>query len=348
MGSSFFWQQYVADQAEPNLTSGNFNMYEQAFVEQKQNIADLILGLSPASVAILGAGYLNDIPLAELLSEDRTIYLVDWQDQAPKNGVTRRVLQQDDENQYRCLCCNKHSGKDYCDNFSGKYLDDGVCTSFRPVNDPYLTCESYQPAKEPHFIRADITSGVARSFAAHMEEHLMFCSSPHGAFLRAMNCVDQYQYRALPINGNSMELVTSSMVLSQFDFEPYTYFSRLMEEQFGYQTLQQQEQQLRPLMEELRSRLFARQVEAHIKEIHRIVKKDDRPRVYLSTELFRSYPDSDHYFVVQDMSMALDIIGKYFLFSFSGQSDGKILSRSELGDGSSINQCYRLVARTDI
>jgi len=176
----------------------------------------------------------------------------------------------------------------------------------------------------------------------------MFCSSPHGAFLRAVNCVDQYQYRALPIENDSMELVTSSMVLSQFDFEPYTYFARLMEDQFGHQALQQQEQQLRPLMEELRSRLFARQVEAHVKEIHRIVKKDNRPRVYLSTELFRSYPDSDHYFVVQDMSMALDIIGKYFLFSFSEHSDGKILSRSELGDGSSINQCYRLVARTDI
>lgn len=345
MEESFFWQQYLADQASTSYSSGNFKICEQAFIEQKHNIAELIHSLSPTRVAVLGAGYLNDIPLADLLAAGRTIYLVDWQEQAPKIGISRLLLHQDKDAQYRCLFCDMRTGKDYCANFSGEYLTEGVCTAFTLVTSPFMTCERYTPTKEPRFIKADITGGVARSFADNIEEQLMFCTTPREAFLRGMNCMEQYHYRPLPMEDNSMDLVTSSMVMSQFDFEPYTYFATLLEERFGRKELQKQESSLRPLMEEMRTRLFTRQVEAHVREVHRIVKKDNQARVYVSAELFRSYPGSEHCFVVQDMPLALAILGKYFLFAFDEESYGKVLSKSKLGDGVSINQCYRLVAQ---
>lgn len=347
MGESNFWRHYLAEQARPYLSDGNFGVCEQAFIQQKQNIAELVHRLSPTSVAILGAGYLNDIPLTDLLAAGRQVYLVDWLEDAPVVGVSRLLLQQDEEDaQYRCLFCDMRTGKDYCKKFSGEYLAEGVCTAFLPSTVPYLTCENYEPSDEPRFIRADITGGIARSFAANIEEQLLFCSTPREALLQANSYVERYQYRPLPIEDDSVELVTSSMVLSHFDFEPYNYFVALLEDRFGRKQLQAQEAELNAHMEELRTRLFTLQVDAHAREIYRIVKKDNQARVYLSAELFRSYPNSKHSFVVRDMPGVLEILDKYFLFAFEEETDGKVLSKSVLGDGTSINQCYRLVART--
>lgn len=61
----------------------------------------------------------------------------------------------------------------------------------------------------------------------------------------------------------------SSMVVSQFDHEPYAFFSKLVTLQFG-SCLWAEEEQLRPLMEKLRSELFRLQVEGHVREIHRL------------------------------------------------------------------------------
>jgi hypothetical protein len=99
-------------------------------------------------------------------------------------------------------------------------------------------------------------------------------------------------------------------------------------------------------MEKLRTRLFTLQAEIHVREMHRIVKKDGKARVYLSAELFRSYPGSDNYFLVQDMSIALQTLNNYFCFKFDECLGGKALSKSELGQGVSINQCYYLVPKS--
>ena len=99
-------------------------------------------------------------------------------------------------------------------------------------------------------------------------------------------------------------------------------------------------------MEKLRTKLFTYQVESHFKEIHRIVKKDNNPRIYFSAELFRSFKDGNTYFLVQDMPKALEIIGKNFFFDFNENLNDKILRKTELGEGISINQCYALIPKT--
>lgn len=343
MDKSFFWNTYITSLGEKLFSAQNFRLCEQAFADHKQNIAELINTLAPASVAILGAGYLNDIPLPELLQEGTRLHLVDWLEQAPIIGVSRLLLKKSEDEKYNCLFCKMSTGSDYCGNFSGKFIEDGVCTAFEPMDHPFNTCKNYEPAVEPRFIKADISGGVARSFAAKIEKNISLCKTAKEAFVKALACTEKYNYSPIPIPDNTMDLVTSSMVLSQFDYEPYSYFAMLLEQRFGRTELERHQSKLLPLMEKLRSRLFASQVDAHVREIHRIARKDGKARVYVSAELFRSYPDNNNYFLVQDMTVALEALNRYFYFRFDESSDCDALRKSKLGQGISINQCYHLV-----
>jgi len=345
---SYFWNTYISHYRDHSITHANFRLCEQAFAVHKENIANLVHNLDPESIAILGAGYLNDIPFADLVEEGRNIFLVDWLENAPKIGVSRLLLRKEKEDKINCLFCKMSTGAEYCKNFTGKFIGEGVCTAFEAVEEPFLTCRRYEPANEPRFIKADITGGVARSFAGKIEKYITSCKTAKDAFIKAIACAERYHYSPIPVKDNSMDLVTSSMVLSQFDYEPYTYFATLLEQRFAREQLEKHESKLLPLMEKLRSRLFALQVENHTREMHRIVKKDGESRVYLSAELFRSYPGSDNYFLVQDMAVALETLDKYFFFKFDKTSGDKLLSKSKLGEGVSINQCYHLVPKPGI
>ncbi len=317
---------------------------EKAFAAHKEILSKMIAMLRPGTVAILGAGYLNDIPLDDLVEENRKVYLVDWIENVTKIGVSRAIIQRNGDC-HSCLFCKKGVGEKYCRNFTGIFAEDALCTSFEPLEEPFVTCKNYEPADEPAFIKADITGGVSRSFSAKIEKSIVSCKTPKEAFLKAISAADEIKYQAIPIEDDSIDLVTSSMVLSQFDFEPYTYFSGLLLECFGLEELAKHETRLMPLMEKLRTKLFTLQVESHIKEIYRIVKKDKRPRVYISAELFRSFPDKEQYFLVQDMPKALEMIGKCFFFEFGDVLEDKAFRKSSLGDGISINQNYILVPK---
>ncbi|NQV71362.1 MAG: hypothetical protein HQ498_15150, partial [Pseudohongiella sp.] len=140
----------------------------------------------------------------------------------------------------------------------------------------------------------------------------------------------------------------SSMVLSQFDFEPYGYFTNMLIERFGSDEVRRHESKLTPLLEMLRDKLFLAQVESHIKEMYRIIKKDLKPRIYLSAELFHSYPGTDRYFLVQHMPKALEIISKYFYFDFNQSFPDNALKKSRVGEGDSVTQCYLLVPKESV
>ena len=128
-----------------------------------------------------------------------------------------------------------------------------------------------------------------------------------------------------------MELVTSSMILSQFNVEPYTFFANPLENKFGRAELLKIESKLRPLLEQLRTRLFTRQVESHVRGIYRILKINRRSRAYLSAELFRSFSGGRRFSIVQDMPYAMEIIGKYFLYEFENNSGISCWNRSQRG-----------------
>lgn len=342
-----FWDRYLISRASHLELKEKYCLYQNTFADHKKCISRLIESIKPSSVAILGSGCLIDIPLADLVAKKRKIYLVDWIKDVSKMGVYNSIIVKKEGN-FSCLFCLKDSGEEYCKNFTGVIAENDVCTRFEPIENPFCSCANYDPAVNPSFLKADITGGVSRNFAEKTEKYILACKTPKSAFLKAIAIVDQYKYKPMPIPNNSIDLVTSSMVISQFDVEPYKYFSFLLEKRFGRSELVKYAAKLMPLMEKLRTKLFCLQVESHIKEIYRILKKNKKSRAYFSAELFRSHSDSDSYFLVQDMPKAIEVIGKYFYFEFDNTLGENILKKAELFDGGSINLSYVLIPNAEI
>jgi hypothetical protein len=345
MNKSAFWDSYLSIDSDKEIGMEAWCLCEAAFASHKENISKLIKSLNPSSIAVLGSGYLNDIPLYDLIEENRKVYLVDWIDNISKVGVSKNIICRPDDNRIECLLCSESTGKRYCKNYTGEVLRDRVCTGYESVKEPFDTCKNYDPATDPYFIKADITGGVARSFSEKIEEMIGTCNTVKQAFIKAGAIAERLKYRSMEMESDSIELVTSSMILSQFDVEPYTFFASLLENKFGRAEILKHESKLLPLMEKLRTRLFISQVESHIKEMYRILIKDGRSRAYLSAELFRSFSDGKRFFLVQDMSKALEIIGKYFFYEFDDDVGISTLKKSKLGDGISVNQSYVLTPK---
>lgn len=216
-----------------------------------------------------------------------------------------------------------------------------VCAGYQPVSGENIQCRGYEPGEEPHFFTSDVTGGHASNFAERAARLVRASRTPEWAFRKAIRACALLTSREMPIPEGSIDLVLSSLVVSQFDHEPYHYFSRLLEEHYSRETLLEKEKSLRPLMEELRRVLFAAQMEGHAREIYRLVEKN-QGRIYFSVELFRSVPGEEDFFLVHEIPKALEILAKYFLFDFQFIPAGNALRESAIGEGTSVLQTYIL------
>jgi hypothetical protein len=141
------------------------------------------------------------------------------------------------------------------------------------------------------------------------------------------------------------------MVVSQFDNEPYRYFSKLLELKFGREQILRKEKILMPLMKELRAALFKIQVEGHVREIYRLLNKE-HGKVYFSAELFCALPHAEgpaprvgDYFMVHQMPDALEILSQFFFFDFQLIPPETSLRNTQIGEGHSVVQCYALTPK---
>ena len=119
----------------------------------------------------------------------------------------------------------------------------------------------------------------------------------------------------------SVELVTSPMVISQFDHEPYTYFSHRAADSLG----QPSQRELAPAMERLRSQLFSVQVERHCQGIVRMLAPGGV--CYMSFELFHVVPRGVQWFLVQGVAKVLEVVRRYFLFRWDIIGEDQTLTR---------------------
>lgn len=345
MPNSTFWNSYLSPGIDDSTVQDEFNSYKQGFSHHRETIAQMIDMLAPDRIVILGSGFLNDVPVSDIVPKSRDVYFVDWIENISQLGMSRSIIHRDDEGHFNCLFCSNCTGSEYCSNFSGVIAGKNVCSEFQAAEESFAICKNYQPANQPKFIKADITAGVGRSFSEKIEKRLNKCKTVKEAILKASAITDNFDYQAIPVETDSVELATSSMVLSQFDFEPYSYFTNLLTNCFGLEEIKRHESKLAPLLETLRDKLFITQVESHIKEMYRIIKKDLKPRIYLSAELFHSHPSIDQYFLVHHMPKALEIISKYFYFDFNQPFPDNALIKSPVGEAWSVTQCYLLTPR---
>jgi hypothetical protein len=294
-----------------------------AFARQRENIRKLCRILRPRTVVCMGAGYLNDIPEDDFIAIGADLYFVDWM-----KGITEQAFQHDlvsrIENRFACLVC-KCSGdpQKYCRNY--RKLSNGLtfsraeesgdyCENFLPAGENATPlCSNYSRGEFPHFVHADVTQGMAEHFAREVPAILQRAKNPRQAFHRAIQASERSgSNKLLPLADHSVDFITSSMVVSQFDFEPYTYFIRNLLLRFGNDLTGRHVDALETLEKNLRDNLFLAQVEGHCREMLRLLKPQGR--IYLSIETLHKEKPSDPWFHVEVASTAMGVIGKHFYF----------------------------------
>lgn len=339
------WDEYLA--AKGNFTDCRRKCYD-SFARQRERIRNLYSALSPRKVVCMGSGYLNDIPIEDFVAAGSSIFLVDWIKNLSREAFVCDVVKESEES-YQCIVCSARGDPHrFCLNYedpdvSHQDLKPQLCSQFYPSKGSLPHCENFKFGADPSFIEADATHGRAGTFARKILQLLPNAKNPKSVFKNALREVRQLKNvsQPLPIEDRSVDFVTSSMVVSQFEFEPMGFLSQNLALKFGTEELQRLEKNLNPYMEELRDNLFLSLVEGHFKEIHRILKEDGR--VYFSHEAFHRSEDSSGWFWVRNFAMTMEIIGKYFRFDFDTLPGLCEPDRVEILGGESIIPSYVLV-----
>jgi len=342
------WNSYLKppdiSPAEHKAVSGG------AFALHRDIIGKLCRILRPRSVVCMGAGYLNDIPLDTFVAGDADIYLVEWID-----GITEQAFRHDLvknlENRFVCLVCQcTGDPKKYCRNYGDEppsplrtAKPQDHCENFVPTNGSAL-CGNYAPGEFPRFLHADVTGGVAGHFARQVGAILGRAQKPQHAFREAVHVSARARANApLPLADGSIDFITSSMVASQFDFEPYTYFLHNLYLRFGREATERNIDAINAVAGALRDNLFLKQVEAHCREMARLLKPDGR--VYFSIEALHRSPPSDHWFYAEIAGKALEIVARHFLFDLDTLPEIIAPARTDMVRGTSIVHSYLLVPK---
>ena len=312
---SHYWDTYLdAPILEDKLLQPRCN---SAFDNQREHIDKLLRRFQPRRVACLGSGYLNDLPIQLLFQIADETFFIDWLPNVSVLGLSRRIIQHT-EGVAHCVFCECMRPDRFCRGFTeSKCESASVCTAYSAPEDSKTQCVNYEPGDDPRFVRADVTSGRASRFGQRVFNAVQKCDTPKQAFNRAIRecrrCSEIQD--PIPIQSDSFNFVTSSLVASQFDAEPYGYFARLIEQKFGRDAIKAKENVLLPLMEELRTELFRVQIEGHCGEIFRLLSKENG-RAYLSVELFRSLPAGDDFFLTHESPQLLKSLQRRFFLDF--------------------------------
>ena len=315
-------------------------------------IRRLIERLEPASIACLGAGMLNDIPYDALIGSGAEIHLVDWLPQLVESGVARSIIACDPNGTPRCLYCYDGDGaggadpRVFCRNFvaEGRAETEQVCDNFEAAPGDPATCRAFVRGDCPRVHGADVTGGYASEFGRAIGAAVGQAKSWRHAFKQAGAVSDRARRHrsSLAIPDGGMALVTSSMVISQFEHEPYDYFSKVATERLGLPT-PQEERRLAPNVEILRDRLVAVQIDRHLAEIARIMAPDGR--CFLAFETMHRARDDREWFVVPQMHDALTAIARQFDFDFEALPAAESTMELDMVTGRSIVQAYALRKR---
>ena len=271
-------------------------------------------------MACLGAGTLNDIPYSSFVKAGAAIHLVDWLPGVMDFGIAHRIIEEPRAAGPQCLYClvNNIDPRDYCCSFN-RLEESGapICSACEISPDEPKYCVAFKKGRFPYVYHEDATGGYASAFGTGLARALDGVTSWRQAFKRAnLLAARVRQHRSrLSIPDDSVDLVISSMLISQFEHEPYTYFSRQAAALLGAPTAQE-ETRLRPTMERLRSTLLESQIERHLEEIERILAPDGR--CFLAFELFHCESGENVWYLIEEMSGVLNALARRFNFDIDG------------------------------
>ena len=330
------WEDYLKPRGAHAAYRECHKRCRSAFARQRTCIRAIVGDRRPEVIACLGAGALNDIPYRSFIDAGAIVHLVDWLPGIAEFGVAHSIIRGSADGLPLCVYCRGADAEAYCRSYRRpKASGREVCEAFTPNADDPETCAAFQKACLPHIHQKDVTGGYASAFGAGLAEALRGITSWRQAFKRAIALANRVEARSdtLDIPDHSVDLTISSMVISQFEHEPYTYFSRQVEALLGPPSAPE-EARLLAAMEKLRQILLSNQIEGHCREIERITAGDGR--IFLAFELFHGEAGGHRLRLIEPMHDALRLLARYFDFDFAGNPDPLVDTGFETGDDRSV------------
>lgn len=160
-----------------------------------------------------------------------------------------------------------------------------------------------------NFYDMDVTQGRATYFAKFLPTVFEKKMKPDKLLRDVIRlCKNVKSVDQLPIEDRLISFVTASMLVSQFYYEPYSYFSYLFEQQYGFPVCH--DYALIKLDVELRDRLFLMQMEGLCLEVKRLLSENGA--AYFSFEMMRRATPHDPWMQVRSAQLALPLLDKYF------------------------------------
>ncbi len=320
------WEDYIGAPAARAASAECRAVCAGAFQPLRRILERLIEAQRPRSVACLGAGVLNDIPFPELVRLGAEIHLVDWIPGIVDTGLAQSIIDRDTDGVPNCAFCALGDGEapPWCRGFAGGFSggptgepsgERGVCAAFEPGGGEAPVCKAYERGDRPRVHTQDATGGYASAFAHAAPDAARTAETWRQAIRHGVAAARRGRHgRAhLDIPDASIDLVTSSMVMSQFEHEPYGYFSRQVAARLGPPSARDERRLAQPLAA-LRDELVVNQLEGHLDEVERIMAPDGR--LFAAFELFHHDAADGGSFLVPEMHRALDILGRRFAFDF--------------------------------
>ena len=246
-----------------------------------------------------------------------------------ESGVAHSIIRHTGGGPPQCVycLCPEADARAYCRNYrKSRTSAPGVCDRFAPDAGEPPTCLAFQKGDLPYVYRQDVTGGYASAFGRGVCGEVRTVTSWRQALRRAGALANRVkrQRTTMDIPDASVDLVTSSMVVSQFEHEPYGYFSKQAAAVLG-PPAPGENKRLRPALETLRSTLLANQIERHLDEIERILAPGGH--CFMAFEMFHVEDGTGRWFLVKEMLGALAAIDRRFDFNFDilPQSDSVAL-----------------------
>ena len=318
-----------------------------AFEHQRRNISKVLVATQPKTVAVLGAGVMNDVPYGDLLDLHAEVHLIDWLPGAPEAGLRHSLISEGAPGEFSCLYCRPGIDvpEDYCRSYCQPVSElRKVCDEFESTQDAPLQCASFEKGARPITSCEDVTGGYAETFARQVGRTLRGAQSWRKAVERSVALARKVRgTQSLSLPSRSVDLVTSSMVVSQFEHEPYQFFVQAAEGLLGRPT-PREERALSKVVSRLRDTLVEGQLENHCAEIVRILKTGGY--CYMSFELFQEHDLRGPWFLVESTHKAMGILGRRFAFDFDILTPTETAERFATGETSSVVYSYVLRPRS--
>lgn len=318
------WDEYLQPPEAAQDLARCYRDCRGAFEAQRRIIQRIFVATAPKTIVCMGAGLLNDIPFRSFVRSGATLHLVDWVPGIIDTGIARSAIDSGPGGLPDCVFCalDGSRAREYCRGFKSSGEDGAhVCDSFEPLAGNNKMCAAYARGEEPSTYDDDATGDTAAAFARAIPSELDAAKSWREAFSRALTLARRVKrhHLSLGIPDNVADLAISSMLISQFSFEPYEFFSKCAADRLG-PPHDKEERRLHGRMEELRSILFTSAVEHHAQEVARLLGPEGR--WFVSFELFHRRPDGQGWFLVEDMHKVLAMLARRFDFDFDPFSDG--------------------------